>query len=367
MSTFQVTVLPITVENHPNADALELARIGAYLSVIRKGQFVTGDLVAYIPEDAILPPVLIEELGLTGKLAGSAKNRVKAVKLRGILSQGICVRAKPSWTPGQDVAGELGITKYEPVIPAAFYGDMMNVSTQRTLKYDIENFKRFSTVLVPGETVVMTEKCHGTFALFGFLSDDLRLPEEDDTARLIVSSKGLAARGLAFRVHSERNENNIYCRTARNLNLLPKVKEVFSLDRSVFILGEIFGPGVQDLSYGKTVQFRIFDIYLGNPGTGRFLNDSELDDACVKLGVARVPVLYRGPISLEALEAHTRGKETVSGHATHVREGVVVRPVMERVWSGDAILGGLPLGGRVQLKSVSEDYLFRKGNVTEFQ
>jgi RNA ligase (TIGR02306 family) len=273
MSTFQVTVLPVTVENHPNADALELARIGAYLSVIRKGQFTTGDLVAYIPEDAIIPNDLIDRLGLTGKLAGSAKNRVKAVKLRGMLSQGICLKADPSWIPGQDVAGELGITKYEPVIPAGFHGDMMNVSTQRTLKYDIENFKRFSTVLIPGETVVMTEKCHGTFALFGFLNDDMRLPEATEPPQIIVSSKGLAAKGLAFRVNSEANVNNIYCRTARNLDLLPKVKEVFSLDRSVFILGEIFGPGVQDLSYGKTVQFRIFDIYLGNPGTGRLLND----------------------------------------------------------------------------------------------
>jgi len=367
MSTFQVTVLPVTIENHPNADALELARIGAYHSVVRKGQFTTGDLVAYIPEDAILPPTLIDRLGLTGRLAGAAKNRIKPVKLRGILSQGICIDAEPSWTPGQDVAVELGITKYEPVIPAAFYGDMMNVSTQRTLKYDIENFKRFVNVFIPGETVVMTEKCHGTFALFGFLSDDLRLPGEDDASRLIVSSKGLAAKGLAFRVHSEKNDKNVYCRTAKNGNLLPKVKEIFSLDRSVFILGEIFGPGVQDLTYGKTVQFRVFDIYLGNPGTGRFLDDAELDDACTKLGVARVPVLYRGPFSLEALEAHTRGKETVSGHATHVREGVVVRPVMERVWGGDRILGNLPLGGRIQLKSVSEDYLFRKGNVTEFQ
>lgn len=367
MSTFQVTVLPITIEIHPNADALELARIGAYRSVVRKGQFSTGDLVAYIPEDAILPDPLIEELGLTGKLAGSGKNRVKAVKLRSILSQGICMAAKPTWNPGQNVTEELGITKYEPVIPAGFQGEMANVTSRRTVKYDIENFKRFSSVLNLGEEVVMTEKCHGTFAMFGFMSHDMCLAGENEAAHMIVSSKGLAAKGLAFKLDAEANLNNIYCRTAKNLNLFQKVKDIFSLDRSVFILGEIFGPGVQDLAYGKTVQFRIFDIYLGTPGEGRFLNDSELDDACIQLGVSRVPVLYRGPFSLEVLEAHTTGKETVSGQSTHVREGVVVRPVMERVWDGDSILGSLPLGGRVQLKSVSEDYLFRKGNVTEFQ
>ena len=36
-----------------------------------------------------MPDDILEELELTGRLAGSKKNRVKAIKLRGVLSQGI--------------------------------------------------------------------------------------------------------------------------------------------------------------------------------------------------------------------------------------------------------------------------------------
>lgn len=375
MSTFSVTVIPVKIEEHPNADALEIARIGDYKSIVRKGDFRNGDLVAYIPEGAVLPQELISEMGLTGKLSGKDYNRVKAVKLRGVLSQGLCLPARKGWKKGNDVAAELGIFKYEPVVPAGFQGELMSVGGSRTIKYDIENIKKFPNLFKDGEQVVMTEKCHGTFAMFAVMGKDNLLPkpwprvfEEVDAyeyPRLIVASKGVAAKGLAFKIHSEANNNNIYVKTAMQLDIVPAVEEVFGLDKSVFILGEIFGEGVQDLSYGLTKpEFRIFDIYVGNPGEGRFLNDKELDTACSFLDFARVPVLYRGPFSKEAVDTYTNGKEMVSGQHRHVREGVVIRPCIERQ---ETVEADLPCWGRVQLKSVSEDYLLRKGKVTEFQ
>lgn len=57
MSTFRVPVESITVEPHPNADALEVATIQGYQSLVRKGAFKTGDLVAYIPEGIVVRPV----------------------------------------------------------------------------------------------------------------------------------------------------------------------------------------------------------------------------------------------------------------------------------------------------------------------
>lgn len=50
MSTFTVTVLPVKIEAHTNADSLEIARIGDFKSIVRKGEYHDGDLVAYIPE-----------------------------------------------------------------------------------------------------------------------------------------------------------------------------------------------------------------------------------------------------------------------------------------------------------------------------
>lgn len=376
MSTFECKIYKAKIEAHPNADALELCRIGDYRAVVRKGDFTSGDMVAYIPEGAVLPQELIKEMQLEGKLAGSEKNRVKAVKLRGSLSQGLVYPARRGWLQGMDVAADLGVWKYEPPIPAGFEGELQNVGGNRTLKYDIENFKKFPDLFALGEQVVMTEKLHGTFAMFAVMGKGSLLPgpfartadlqpDEDNSyeeSRLIVASKGVGAKGLAFKIAAEANRNNIYVRTARSLDLVPAVEEVFGLEESVFILGEIFGANVQDLSYGlKNPEFRIFDIYVGTFGAGRFLNDNELDQKCLELDIPRVPVLYRGPFSKQMLEIHTTGTENI-GEGKHMREGVVVRPCVER----EAGVGELPCYDRLQLKSVSEDYLLRKGNVTEY-
>jgi RNA ligase (TIGR02306 family) len=107
MSTLRVTAEVLTVHEHPNADALELAQVGLYRAVVAKGAYRTGDAAVYIPEQSVLPADLIEELGLTGRLAGSNADRVRAVRLRGELSQGIVCRPKalatsiwrgPPWT-----------------------------------------------------------------------------------------------------------------------------------------------------------------------------------------------------------------------------------------------------------------------------
>src|SRR5574343_263710 len=93
MSKFEVKVIKIdAIEAIPEADAIELVRVNDYRSVVRKGQFKVGDIAVYIPEGAILPQWLLEHMNLVGKLAGSGKNRVKAIKLRSTLSQGILVK-----------------------------------------------------------------------------------------------------------------------------------------------------------------------------------------------------------------------------------------------------------------------------------
>jgi RNA ligase (TIGR02306 family) len=367
MSTFAVIVEQVLIEEHTNADALEIAHINDYQSIVRKGQFKTGDLVAYIPEQALVPEALLEEMGLSGRLAGKNKNRVKAVKLRGVLSQGIVYPARPEWPEGADVTEVLGITKWEPPVPANLAGEVYSAGLDRTLRYDIENVKKFPRVLEAGEQVVFTEKLHGTWCMIGLVPKTWAHPEH---GRLIVSSKGLASRGLAMKPNSERNKENLYIRVARHLNMEQRISFAFGRNLKdliepvpVFVLGEVFGSGVQDLGYGaKTdkdvnIGFRVFDVFVGKPGVGRYLNDKELDEACKRLGLERVPVLYRGPFWHSTMSEYTDGKETVSGKAMHIREGIVIRPQLER--RHDEI-------GRVQLKSVSGTYLTRKGNTTEF-
>ena len=355
----EVTVVPVTVETHPNADALEIARVGDYQSLVRKGQFLTGDLVAYIPEGSMLPLDLVEQMGLNGRLFGPDKNRVKAIRLRGTLSQGLCLAADPAWVDGQDVMELLGITKYESDIPTCLAGNVWFATTKRTLPYDVKNIKASPNALEDGEIVVIKEKIHGTCFISGAVMNPD--PVEGD---LIVQSKGLGGKGLAMKINDPINDTNLYVRTSREYNL----HEITRMERderglNVYVIGEIFGHGVQDLQYGahngtRVEGFRVFDVFVGTPTTpdARFLNDAELTAFCERHNLRSAPLLYRGPYSKEIMLAHTDGLETVSGTSSHMREGVVVRPLVERY---DKRLG------RIQFKSVSAAYLLRKDG-TEF-
>ena len=88
-ASLEALVWEVTVEDHPNADRLDVVKCGEYTAISGKDDYKTGYLAVFIPSGAIVSDEILEEIGLTGKLAGKQKNRVKPSKLRGILSEGI--------------------------------------------------------------------------------------------------------------------------------------------------------------------------------------------------------------------------------------------------------------------------------------
>ena len=357
MARFDVLVRTLdAIEPHPNADRLELAVVGGYRAVVAKGVFAAGEIIAYLPEASVLPAALIEELGLTGKLAGPDHNRVHAVRLRGALSQGVVMKARAGWTVGQSVMEELGVRKFEPEIPAELLGQVYALERDEGLTFDLDNIKAFPHVFADGEEVVLTEKIHGVLLAVGAAPvRAARTGSGHFEGRAWVSSKGLLAQRLAFD-HRSDEAPNVYLRCANGFGLQRVAMELADrFDAVVFVLGEAYGQGVQDLGYGAMSmepQFRVFSIVID----GRFADDAELDQLLTQMGLRRAPVLYRGPFSMQVVEQLTTGTESVSGQDHHLREGVVITPTVER---SDFELG------RVALKSVSEEYLLRKGG-TEY-
>ncbi|MFD7588059.1 RNA ligase (ATP) [Kitasatospora sp. NPDC059811] len=355
MSTLRVTVEKLVVLEHPNADALELAQVGLYRAVVAKGRYRTGDYAVYIPEQSVLPAELIDELGLTGKLAGSRSDRVRAVRLRGELSQGIvCLPTALAGTDladaagrGEDFAELLGVVKWQPPVPTSMNGDVL--SAPDLLPWvDIENLKRYPDVFEPGEPVVLTEKLHGSCCLMTYTAA---------TGEVQVSSKGIGAQGLSL----VEDERNLYWRAVRAYDLpavAARLAERLGAER-VGVFGEVFGAGVQDLTYGASGRaelpgYAVFDVSALVDGQLRWYSAAELLDGELPL----VPELWRGPFDPETVLAFAQGEETVSGRELHLREGVVVRPVTER-WS-------LVVGGRAIAKVVGDAYLTRKGG-TEYE
>lgn len=383
MSEFEVLVEQIvSVENHPNADRLTINKVRGYNLISNKledgtPRYKTGDWVVYCPEDSIIPEFLLkrgywdEETG-KGYLAGKEGNRVKALKLRGILSQGIIFpcRNVDVWEKdalfdgatgahcvqlGDNMAEKLGITKYIPELPSSMSGEGVYIGASNTLKFEIENIKKFPDVLV-GHDVVAEEKLHGTCMIAGYipgLNNDQVIGSD-----FFVTSKGLSSRGIVL-TNSEPNQSNVYVKTFHAYGLsiyLEHISKKFG-DQPVYLLGEVFGKGIQDLQYSlEKPQFRAFGIFVGLPQTGRWIDSEEKYELLEEIELNSPPVLYKGPFDMAKILEITGGKSSLDGKT--IREGVVITP-----------LKGFtdPYLGRAILKSVSEEYLLRKGETTEFQ
>ncbi|MGQ4334030.1 RNA ligase (ATP) [Streptomyces hayashii] len=355
MSTLRVTAEVLTVHEHPNADALELAQVGLYRAVVAKGAYRTGEAALYIPEQSVLPAALVEELGLTGRLAGSASDRVKAVRLRGELSQGIVCRPEAladvdlvrAAAEGVDFAERLGIVKWVPPIPPTMNGDV-EAAPDLLPWVDIENIQRYPGIFEAGEPVVVTEKLHGSACLLTYVAD---------TQRVHVSSKGFGAKSLAL----TENPGNLYWRAVRGHGVPEAAARLAGRlgARRVGVFAEVYGAGVQDLTYGAdgrrdTLGYAVFDVCADIDGTVRWLDAAQLLEGELPL----VPRLFEGPYDSERILRIATGRETVSGCGLHLREGVVIRPATER--------HSPVTGGRAIAKAVSGAYLTRKGG-TEYE
>lgn len=369
MSSFAVTLERLEIEEHFNADALELAKVGEYRAVVPKGVYKTGDIALYIPEQAILPQSLIEEIGLTGRLSGKLKDRVKAIKLRGALSQGIVCQPKALSAVFENIADEtldidyraslmnrdyaetLGITKWTPAVPAHFSGT--HVGSPDLIRWiEVENIKKYPTMFEEGEHVVATEKVHGTCCLITYLVD------ED---RFVISSKGLGARNISLK---EDETNTYWAAFRRNPNIahtMAIVAKEYAASKVAFF-GEVAGSGIQDLHYGlNPPEFLGFDIYVESPEETGWLPIHKVTTYFDEFGVMTIPYLYDGPYSYEALCEVAEGNEQISGKELHLREGVVVRSATERKTNLQVA------SSRAIAKFVSEAYLLRKGNTTEYE
>ncbi len=365
MSTLRVEVVSVdAVLEHPNADKLELAQVADWLCVVGKGQFKPGDLAIYFPIDSVLSEETEARIFKESKVKLHHR-RVKTARIRGTVSQGLLTDVarfpeikKP--TPGLDVAELLGVTKYEPKQDldlkngtGAVKKGTKKQSNPHFRKYtDLENIKWYGKMaLVEGEEVVMTEKIHGTSARAGWVpavADTLwkkvlkffgRLPEYE----FVYGSRNV-----------QLQNGNPLKSTYYGTDVWADWCKKYSIDALLkpgeLVFGEIYGAGIQKgYAYGNEFtgerRFCVYDVQYN----GRWLSHDELVNFCLVRNLPMVPVLYRGPFVQEALTYSTNGPSTLCDRKLQpVREGCVVRPVIEREAPGL---------GRVVLKSVSADFL----------
>lgn len=354
-STHKVEVVPVKVRPHPNADRLEIADVYGYQCVVAKGEWKDGDLGAYV-----VPDSLVDRTRPEFSFLGSDRVRVK--KLRGVVSQGLLVKA-PVWAAaGDDLADYYGVRRYEPPEPGpsgtakGLYlgGEIAQAPAGVYPKYDVESWHRYKHLLTEGEPVVITEKLHGASARYVWLDGRLHCSSRTEWKKQFPNYDHLTVESLTPKVGEEKareivarlpdkpKTENLWWQAVR---ATPEVLIWLRDHHGLAAYGEVYGQ-VQDLKYGTAkgeVRFAAFDV-LEQPGTWW-----DWEHFWLAGPKPAVPVLYRGPYREDVARLLADGTTAITG-GDHVREGVVIRPVVER-WSEEI--------GRVQLKLVSDRYLER--------
>lgn len=336
MAFFGVTKEKIKeVRPIPGADRIEVASLEDmnFEFVIMKGQFKPGDECLYLPIDSLLPEELIAKLGLTGKLAGSKRNRIKTVRLRGQISQGIVITPEhaPDGTP-EEITSHLGITKYEPPEVCIQKGILVSLPQGQSM-YDIEGADRYVNIaeLLMDKMVHITEKLEGSNFSTTFDGNDVFVCQRSGAIKEIEGAE------------------HTFWTIARRQNLLDFARELYrKYGEPVAVYGEVIGPGYQKNLYKrKDHEAYLFDIRLLH--CGKFLVPSIF--AAETQGMLTVPLLaqdvsLRGWLNGRTIKEASNGQSILNPDMK--REGIVIKPMQEE----DA-----PNFGRLIIKQRSPLYL----------
>lgn len=355
LSDFNVEVVRVgEVSRHPNADNLSVTTALGNPVVFKTGDFSPGDLAVYIPVDAVVP--------LDNPAFGFLKNpRIKAVRLRGVYSQGLLVPAPPNAAEGQNVQGLLGITKHlsefdKKEANAASFAARAPKRKHPMPTYGLDSLKRMPFLLQDTDYVYVTEKIHGCNARYlhhegRFYVGSHRVLRGVTEKPWVVKAKAAwlrVKRALGMKVPDYDlafEGKDVWWEIAKTYDLQAKLQQY----PGIVLYGEIYGAKVQDLVYDAepgTRAFRAFDAY--SVPAKRWLTQKELRHMLNDLGIPGVPDLAHGEWAAIKFWVETMSEGTTTlGPSGHVREGVVIKT-------------DRPDGTRVAVKYVGQGYLLRK-------
>lgn len=278
------------IEPIEGADAIMVATVGGWKSVIKKEEFKIGDLAIYLEVDSWCPHEYKPELS-KGKeprvYDGIKGERLKTIRLRGQISQGLLLPVSVGidafvgskfddgqelsevFFEGNDVSEILNIQKYEPPVSAQLAGMARGNFPSRIPKTDQERIQNLTKEYPTYQTQTWeeTEKMEGSSM----------------TVYLLDGEFGVCSRNLDLK----RDENNTFWKVAIQDNVEEKLK---ALGKNIAIQAELCGEGIQGNIYQiKGHEFRVFDVY--DIDTCTYYKPVARRNFVHELGLKHVPVL----------------------------------------------------------------------------
>ena len=338
------------VEPIPNADAIEKIRVLGWWVVVKKGEHVPGDKLVYCEIDSLLPErpefeflrassFKQAQADATGVVLLPAGFRIKTVRLRGQVSQGICfpLSILPPDAPtdeGADVSDLLSVLKWEPPVPVGMGGKVRGQFPGFLPKTDETRVQVLEAVLERhrGKTFYVTEKLDGT----------------SFTAFQRQGEFGICSRNLWM---DEADESNILVRVAKGLRLEEKLRAARErLGFDLAVQAEVIGPGIQKNKYAlSAATLRVFSVL--NVDSYRLLDHAESLALLTEMRLEPVPQLGTLVLdhTVDQLVAYSEGESILNPKVQ--REGVVLRPLVEEY--------DVDIGGRLSFKAINPKFLLK--------
>lgn len=315
------------------ADAIELAVFGGWQVVVKKvTEIKAGMLVVYCEIDSVFPEKPEYEFLRQDKF------RLRTKKFRGALSQGLVFKVDEvlkdgGFKEGDDVTELLGITLYEPPIPAAISGEVAAPYPSSVPKTDEERVQNMDVAEFSEIDFFVTEKLDGTSCSF------------------ILDNNGFHVCGRNWE-YLEAPEQTFW-KLAKLYEIENKLKKYYENTGSYLALqGEVIGNGIQSNVYNIKGQdifiFNIFDIT-----KQRYLSAAEYRKVCEEFGLKTVPVVeekisIKGKTHDDLLE-YAQGKSLLNPQTE--REGVVFKSFEQTERNQ----------GKISFKAISNKYLLKHG------
>lgn len=365
------------VTKHPDADKLSVWKVPetdyVYILATEEWKDYCGKVCYLTPESLVdvtrpefsflAADAKYDENSTPNKLGTFA--RIKAKRLRGIISYGLVARYSGSASVGDNVAEELNVKHYNPEVASSSnvksFNNGENESGPDNLfvpHYDVENWQKYGRKMFElGEPLFIMEKIHGQNSCIVFQNDRLYIKSRNYWKKEWTSPPNLNLEELIAKIGDESKAREIYDLKVNNhkpkrsvfwmpIEQQPELERFCRDNPNYVIFGENAGnnPGYRYGCKPGQVRFFVFDILLPN---GEFADSDTMLSLCSKYGLLTAPVLATGiPLDYETIVKYSEGK-TETGDS-HIREGCVVRPIKERRH---------PKYGRTLLKIINIDYL----------
>lgn len=268
------------------ADNIELAVVGGWNCITKKGEQKAGDVVIIATTDAVIPEALSDEIGVTSYLRKGG--RVRTVKLRGVYSECLIIPNKflhgrttiGDWDlkEGSDCMHIFDIVKFEPPVKMVQLANGKKIRYQTNpnfhVYYKFPNLKNVPNLFTEEDTVEITRKIHGTNARYGIVKK-IKLSFLDsvkhffgfgskwDWYEFVVGShnveKGSDSNGFY--------DTNVWYDIEKKYDIKSKLWDYVKnwddveIGDGITLYGEIYGAGIQKgYDYGlKEIEFVGFD------------------------------------------------------------------------------------------------------------